>query len=372
MIKKIKYIICFSISLFIYLFSFYKKNKNIWIVGSGNGLYENNAAVFHSYLLKKTYDESIDVYFVTDNRLKLCDSFRGNVLIRGSIMCYLLSLRAKVIFVDTCNSDVAPGVQKYLKALKVNLNHGFEGFKKLNTNYYKNFIADIHCAASEQEKKIKVECCGAPKNKVIVTGYPRFDAINKHVMSESKKILFFPTWRPWLDSKNTDFLLNSNYFIHLEEFIFSTELSRILEENDTILYYKPHHKIPHSCINGSSERIVLVGANQSLTKLISTCDILITDYSSVAWDFIYNERPVIFFTFDIDEYNEKSGLYIDVREEPCCIAASRVSDLNFLLEKSLLNKSEDDYSGLRSFFDKRDNDNCKRIYALVKERLNEG
>ena len=53
------------------------------------------------------------------------------------------------------------------------------------------------------------------------------------------------------------------------------------------------------------------------------CDILITDYSSIYFDWILSNKPVIFYTPDYDDYSEKQGLYFDF---PCLPA----KDLNML------------------------------------------
>lgn len=45
------------------------------------------------------------------------------------------------------------------------------------------------------------------------------------------------------------------------------------------------------------------------------CRMLITDYSSVCWDVLYQDKPSLFYQFDIDKYNEAHGSYIDMDTE---------------------------------------------------------
>ncbi len=52
----------------------------------------------------------------------------------------------------------------------------------------------------------------------------------------------------------------------------------------------------------------------SINELLTVSDILISDYSSVVFEFSLFERPMIFYTFDIDDYIDKRGLYYDFHE----------------------------------------------------------
>ena len=65
-----------------------------------------------------------------------------------------------------------------MSGIKINVNHGQEGLKKLPADYYYKIRADITCAASEFERSIKVEFCGAPSSTVYVTGLPRYDQLD--------------------------------------------------------------------------------------------------------------------------------------------------------------------------------------------------
>ncbi|MCV5539738.1 CDP-glycerol glycerophosphotransferase family protein, partial [Escherichia coli] len=87
------------------------------------------------------------------------------------------------------------------------------------------------------------------------------------------------------------------------DFLYSERLKEYLSENNIIMYYKPHHKISHLKLDLSScKNIILLKDYDDLTHYICESDLLITDYSSVAWDFLYSNREVIFYIFDIDEY----------------------------------------------------------------------
>ncbi|MBW9032083.1 CDP-glycerol glycerophosphotransferase family protein, partial [Escherichia coli] len=341
--------------------------KKIWLCGAGNGYYENNIASIHDYILKSLPLAKNKIFFVTTNRELLSGDVAFPVLIRGHLKTYALSILADYLIFDTCNSDIAPGIHRYLSALKVNVNHGFEGLKKLPEDYYAKIDADIHCASSMREKYIKVFECGAANEKVFITGYPRFDRIVSRENSHVKKILFFPTWRSWLESLSNDELNNSTYVRSIYDFLYSERLKEYLSENNIIMYYKPHHKISHLKLDLSScKNIILLKDYDDLTHYICESDLLITDYSSVAWDFLYSNREVIFYIFDIDEYILKQGLYYDVRTSLRNYGGTPDEIIN-LLKKERKEVDLNLSSMAGEFFEYRDNKNSERILKLICE-----
>ena len=52
-----------------------------------------------------------------------------------------------------------------------------------------------------------------------------------------------------------------------------------------------------------------------LNELMMAADILVSDYSSIFFDYSITEKPMFHFAYDYDEYNRKRGLYFDIRKE---------------------------------------------------------
>ena len=343
--------------------------RNTILFGSGNGAYENNIAVLYEYVKKESNDFE-HVLFVSDTYEKVKRFISPQEFLkRGSFKCYLISYRARVLVIDTCNSDISPGVQKFLKSLVVNVNHGMEGFKKIDGNYYHNFYADIHCATSIEERRIKIEECGADPAKVYVTGYPRLDRLEKIDKKNESKILLFLTWRPWLEFKSSDDLITSEYYRAVASVINSRELNELLHENEIQLVCRLHHKISNMMISSNLSNINVADSGSNLSELIRDSNMLITDFSSVAWDFLYLDKPVLFFAPDIDKYKEEVGLYIDIQEENLGFFSKDVDkmilDLQMLLQQSKPMKLADK----KKFFEYDDKSNCRRIMKLIKEKM---
>ena len=104
------------------------------------------------------------------------------------------------------------------------------------------------------------------------------------------------------------------------------------------------------------------------------CRMLITDYSSVAWDVFYQDKPVLFYQFDLDTYEQAEGSYIDMRKE---LFGDRTEDENELLdlfEKNIKNgfKVEPKYEEMRhEYFKEIDQNHSKRVCDCIKEYFKE-
>lgn len=370
MYRKILYLINISLSIFIYPILFLKKKitrKEIWLFGAGNGYYENNIAHFHNYILTTIPESRNEVYFVTLSSKHIKNN-EFKTLIRGRALTYAMSMIADYLIIDTCNSDISPGLHKLLKGLKVNVSHGFEGFKKLPSNYYANINAHIQCASSEKEKEIKVSMCGAVESTVFITGYPRFDSIPLNKVSKISKILYFPTWRSWLEHSSVEDSSHIDYISAVRNLLFNEDLKEYLKSENIFLYYKPHHKLNHLDLSDlDSNNIILLKPNDNLTDFIQTSDLLITDYSSVAWDFLYNNRKVIFYIFDIEKYIEEQGLYYDVREFNFFDYSMSSDGVISLLQKFNTEFTTNSQKLASDFFKFKDSKNCERLMSLIHE-----
>lgn len=90
----------------------------------------------------------------------------------------------------------------------------------------------------------------------------------------------------------------------------------ILEQNNILLLIKPHLNERISINLRNKKSIVFINSNEDIYPLLSISDALITDYSSVFFDYLLLNKPIIFFPYDYEEYlkNDRE-LYVDYYEE---------------------------------------------------------
>ncbi|SNT38536.1 CDP-glycerol glycerophosphotransferase, TagB/SpsB family [Bacillus sp. OK838] len=196
------------------------------------------------------------------------------------------------------------------------LQHGVIGLKKLNSIFKKSSInaPSLFVVSSPAEGKIIQNHFGYSKKELIVSGLPRWDVIENK--SKGKSILLMPTWRVWLENLPFEEVEKSEYVQVFRTFLQSKELSQLLEQHDLTLYFYLHPKfedfIDH--FSNNNHRII-ISNEQDLNSLLMQTSMLITDYSSVAWDMFYQKKPVIFYQFDLETYNKYQGSYMDLDHE---------------------------------------------------------
>lgn len=139
------------------------------------------------------------------------------------------------------------------------------------------------------------------ENEMICSGLPRWDNLNR-ISDTTKNIFLFFTWRYSLkhDKEALDI-----YYNRIK--IFIDHLQGVLKEYPNIkIYMSLHHAV---CLNLkediSFDNIQMVSPNE-ISKMISKTDLLITDYSSICFDFMYLDIPVIFYRFDSDVHYSNS------------------------------------------------------------------
>lgn len=208
------------------------------------------------------------------------------------------------------------------------------------------------------------------RERLIETGYPRNDFITNatkedvenlkkkfNLPLDKKIILYAPTWRDnsYVASGYT-FELKANFH----------EWQKNLGE-DYVVVFKPHYLIINKYESDHSLDGFLysIPADAEINELYVLSDILITDYSSVFFDYSVLNRPIYFYMYDLDEYKgELRGFYLDIYKDlPGQIYEDELSMLNDITHNVF------DYSFLRTFnerFNSEQTGDCaKKVIDIV-------
>ncbi|MFX3616505.1 MAG: CDP-glycerol glycerophosphotransferase family protein [Sporolactobacillus sp.] len=354
-------------------FYFLLKNKKIALVGGHCGeKYADNAAALHQYLRANCPDYTI--YFgLSKKHGAIRAAIDGPVYQLGSVWNYLLYLFADVCYYShSLESDVAPEIDftrfASRQLIKVYLGHGIDGLKR-NLFIFDTRHSNYFVCSSYQEAVIKNKHWGIPKEKLIVTGMSRYDALYmKRKHAPTRTVLYMPTWREWLSADRTFF--DSHFYQHVAQLLNDQTLGEVLKQRGYHLKVMLHpflHSVfqTFTADNDHLKDVSFCRPDQSIQDLILECDMLITDYSSVSWDFYYLDKPVLFFQFDQAEYLEKRGAYLDFSKElfgeVTFSADETVQKLDQILSLNRLSDYYKDQVSQKNHFDFYDNKNCLRI-----------
>ena len=210
------------------------------------------------------------------------------------------------------------------------------------------------------------------RDKIIEEGYPRNDRLavateeerarlRKQFGVEGKKvILYAPTWR---DNQHT----SGQGYTYKTEVDFD-KLQRELGDEYVILF-RAHYLVANSFDFERYKGFVTdVSSYGDINDLYIAADILVTDYSSVFFDFSILERPVIFYMYDLEHYaNEMRGFYLSLDELPGPI----VRDEDALIDEIRKTDgwtADDKYIEFKKRFNPyEDGNSSKRVLARVIE-----
>jgi CDP-glycerol glycerophosphotransferase (TagB/SpsB family) len=263
--------------------------------------------------------------------------------------------------------------KRHLLAKKlVFLQHGVTAFKR--SSFHKtdpNGSADLLITVSKNERDIVKKHWRYPDREVAITGFPRFDVLrNKAAEQERPSILIMPTWRRWLEGASLEDFEASEFCRAYADLLNDPQLLALLEENDmevmfylhiTLLKYVPLMK-------PQSPRIkIMTLGDLPVNELMMRASVLVTDYSSVAWDFHYMQKPVVFFHFDLNRYLSTHGSFINLRGK---LFGARAADVPTLVQKiSEAVTSTDPVRVSEDHFRYNDQANCERVYAAITDRF---
>ena len=167
---------------------------------------------------------------------------------------------------------------------------------------YRNTHYDLFVCGAKPEYDYLTTAYGYPESVAKYTGFCRYDNLAEG--NAKRQILLMPTWRKYLYGKRFDRSLYCQTYLRL---LSDPELHRMLKKNDVDLFFFPHHRVqPYVSLfeqHIASDRITVCRQSEySEQQLLQDSALLITDYSSVFFDFAYMRKPVVFFHFDYDEY----------------------------------------------------------------------
>ncbi len=229
-------------------------------------------------------------------------------------------------------------------------------------NMHKNYSYVM--APSNTMAKFYEEAFNVDSNKIFINGLPRLDYIidanlgNEKIeefygqypeYKNKKTILYVPTFRKDTDSReNIEMLINAVNHSKYNLIIKSHPLDKSLEYSD-----------------------YMVSKKYSTFDLLKIADYIITDYSAVAFEASLLDKPLYFYVYDINRYQETRGLNIDLFKE---MNNSTSTNINEII-KSIENDNYD-YDELETFKNKYienlDNNNTKRIIKFIFKYLDKG
>lgn len=381
----ILFLIALPSSLVIKLF-----HKDLWLVSDDGNDARDNGYWFFKYTREK-HPEIECVFALKKNspdnaRVKQL----GHVIPYGTLQHWIYYLASsKIISSQKAGNPNAAVcyflfVSGLLKKKRVFLQHGVTK-DNIKSFYYQVCRFSLFVTAVPRETRYIEDNYGyKDKDIVKMLGFCRFDNLwNYKNVYKQKQILLMPTWRDWIakpvsasykfddisDFKNTE------YFKVYHSLLNNKQLREKLVQNDITLIFYPHKHMQKFVSNFESDfqNIVIADWHKyEVPTLLMESALLITDYSSVAFDFAYMGKPVLYYQFDLEKLREghyQQGYFsyendgfgkLCINEQEIVDSICNEIDSKFELEKKYEKRITD-------FFTLRDNKNCERNFNAVKD-----
>lgn len=180
---------------------------------------------------------------------------------------------------------------------------------------------DIMLAQGQYEADIFSRVFNIDIDKFRIIGLPRNDELlpseqihkatrekicrTLNIPTNKKIILYAPTFREYLKE-------NSNCIIAPP---INLEKWQQLLSDDYVVLFRAHYEITKALNICENEFMHNVSDYGNLNELMIASDILISDYSSIFFDYSIMDKPMLCFAYDYNEYSTKRGLYFDMRQE---------------------------------------------------------
>ncbi|MGU5532741.1 CDP-glycerol glycerophosphotransferase family protein [Aeromonas caviae] len=382
--KSIFQIISRCLQFIVYGFSFLiPRDKKTWVFGSF-GTYNDNSRYLFEYVIQEHKDIRA-IWISSDDQSVLLASRYGEAYQRNSFKGLYYALRAKVYVYAAYTRDIcwyASG-----GAYKVNLWHGIP-LKKIefdirtpplvNVFHNANLVAhfkhphahirhNLVLSPSQYvyEYSFKSAFRLRSEAEIVISQYPRVTKIEELAKTtpvnpdtqQGITFLYAPTWR----DSGGDFIVSSG--------IDFDALEQLLATFDAKLVVKLHPATKIACDLSHYQHILMANNRLDPCELMAQADCLITDYSSMYFDYMVLDRPIIFFAFDKDEYLKEREFYLEYDDNTPGVKTFDFESLLCAMKNICI--GDDSYNGLRQLLMSKFMPNEKEGNLIIVDKIKE-
>lgn len=366
--------------------------RNIWLVCERRMEARDNGYVFFKYIADNI--RLINVYYAIDERsndYNKLHNYGEKILSFGSIrhIAYYIACDALVTSVKYSGPNDLLGflVRKFhLKKNKIFfIQHGITINNVDHFHYNRTGFRAITCGAYPEYKFVS-EHFGYPKDGVIfIGGQCRYDYLHSVDNYLQRYILIMPTWRKWLkhgspylkEVEHTYTFTETRYYKNWAGLIRNDYLIYTAKKNNLKFIFYLHPMMECYIDTFGSENSNVIIANKKdydIQSLIRNASMLVTDYSSVFFDFIYMKKPIIFFQFDIDDFRKfhYSQGYFQYDDNPFSNTVYCIKEVHEKLKDAIQHEFSvnDEYlEEHKKYFPLYDTKNSERTFREIYKRI---
>ena len=367
------------------------KRKPIWLISDRMEVAGDNGEALFRYL-SDLHLKDVKLYFALSDK---CPTFAelkkiGKVVKARSAFHKMLFLLCDMNISSQADDDIITQFSKYDSAYRdiqnrirfVFLQHGVikDDLSGWLNRYNRNIDGFVTSAKAEADS-IRDYAYFYSDDEIWLTGLPRFDRLYH---DEKRCITIMPTWRHmWVSHTDpgTGVRMLKNGFEEGSFYRFYNALlndERLLnaaKKNGYTVRFLPHPLLqPHMGRFTKNADVTFLPADTPYRQVFAESDLVLTDYSSVVFDFVYLRKPVVYTQFDREEFYSGDHMYVpgyfdydrDGFGEVETEYEATVDRLIEYMENDC--RLKDEYRArIDGFFAYNDRENCRRVYEKIRE-----
>ena len=377
----IKFILAFPIAM---VYRFFR--RDLWLLCDTENECRDNGFWLYKYLRENTSEDA--VYAI--NR-KSPDYARvkdlGPVIQYGSFRHWIYYLAASKNIssqkMGKPNAAICYVLEVYgiLRNKRAFLQHGIIT-ADLSFLYYPHTKMSLFVTSTYDEWKYVNDRYGYPEGCVQELGLCRFDHLHDMKVKENQ-ILIMPTWRMYIRNEisasdhelEAQKFMETDYYRYWDALLKDERMIRYIEENDLQIIFYPHREMHRflKYFHVDHPNITVASwPEYDVQTLLKESAVLVTDFSSVAMDFAYMKKPLVYYQFDNEKFrkNHHQIGYFDFRKDgfgPVCVTEQEVTDWLIRLHGQGFANEAIYLERHGKYFDLWDTKNCERNYKAIKE-----
>lgn len=375
----------------LYHFSKPFHKKKIWLISDRTNRGDDNGEAFFKYM-QTVKNNKIKCYFVIDKNTEEGKRLSkiGKTISTNSKKHKMYHLMSSYVISSQGNNPVVNpllGGNIYYRDLLCNMRFVFlqHGVTKddiagwLNL-YNRNIFGFIVSTNPEYRSIFDYDYFYQPEN-VWLTGMPRNDLLYH---DEKKYITIMPTWRKSLMTHPDpvtgiwlirDDFKESKYYQFYNSLLNSERLIEAAKKYGYTICHKPHPNIePYIDLFDKNENVKYFSTEKTYREIFAESDLMLTDYSSVAFDFAYLGKPIVYAQFDKQaffsgEHSYTAGYFDYERDGFGDVTYDLDSTVDCLIDymKNQCRAKDKYLERIHSTFAFLDKDCCKRVYEKLIE-----
>ena len=353
------------------------KNKRIWFYMDRPNESDDNGLHLFRYSIKQ--DEDVHKYFVLGKKNEDYKEIKkiGKIIPYKSLRHRYLGLFVENIITSHPDNGIIypfwggyPYFAGLLKSNNIFLQHGIlkdnisPWLNKSNMN-----LSFFLVSSTKEYESIFKHPYNYDENVVQLKGLPRYDNLKN--IKDKKQIIIMPSWRRNLTRKSNEYIQETEYFHRFNSLINNERLIENAKEHDYEIIFRPHPNVYNFIeLYDENDYVKIDYEKTKFQVLFNRGSLMVTDYSSVAFDFAYLNKPVIYYQYGNDYHFKVEDSFFDYETMGFGEICKTEDELVDLIIEYMDNdcKIKEMYAErIDDFFIFKDRNNCKRVHDAINE-----